>query len=122
MREMKTLSNLVLLIVVGGGLGMFLGSVNRTVDLVGADYYWYAVCFGYLACIAAYLFGRKRGYTQPGVLAAIMLVIGPVALPVMLTVLPVESWKGEASMAWLITVGTFCVIASCGFTGVKQPS
>lgn len=123
---MKFLVSFIWILIGAGGLAMFLGMINNTVESIGAIYYWEAVCAGYASFAAIYMFRIKKGYQLRGhavYSTPTCLVMGAVALPNCIPIfLPIESWQGVQEIAWLTTIGAFSIIASCGFTGTKTPS
>lgn len=122
---MQFLGSLVWILIGAGGLGIFLGLINNTIESIGAVYYWEAVWAGYASFSVIYMFRAKKGYKLNGhavYLTPICLIMGAVSLPNCIPfILPIESWKGIQEIAWLITIGAFLIITSCGFTGTKIP-
>lgn len=120
---MKFLSSLIWILIGAGGLGIFLGMINSTIESMGAIYYWEAVWAGYASFTAIYMFRLKKGYVLRGhavYSTPICLIMGAVALPNCIPMLlPIEGWQGVQEIAWLTTTGSFSIIASCGFTGTK---
>lgn len=58
---MKFLVSFIWILIGAGGLAMFLGMINNTVESIGAIYYWEAVWAGYASFAAIYMFRIKKG-------------------------------------------------------------
>jgi hypothetical protein len=121
---MKFLTSIIFILLGAGGLSMLLGMINHTIENIGAVYYSKAVWVGYLLFAVIYIGRLTKGYelqAQYFYKIPTALILGVVILPSSIPfVMPTGQWQGDQGVAWLITLGAFSIIASCGFEGTKN--